>query len=69
MSGVAFKEAGPKVKYQKLKDTIMFGIQPNGNNAISFLEGEVVEADSDTGRVTYSGTWTGTAPLRSTAGS
>lgn len=51
MSGVAFKEAGPKVKYQKLKDTIMFGIQPNGNNAISFLEGEVVEADSDTGRV------------------
>jgi hypothetical protein len=36
---------------ERVKDTILYGIAPNGTTAISFLTGEVKEADATQGRV------------------
>ena len=50
-SGYVWKGAGPGAINEKVKDTILYGIAPNGTTAISFLKGVVEEAGEDTGRV------------------
>jgi hypothetical protein len=59
-TGFAWKDGRPApgtsggkiaVINEKIKDTILYGVAPNGTTAISFLSGNVKEADSSQGRV------------------
>lgn len=59
-SGFAWKDSKPAqgltggrvaVINERVKDTLLFGIAPNGTTAISFLNGDVKEADGTNGRV------------------
>lgn len=50
-SGYIWKGAGPGAINEKVKDTILYGIAPNGTTSISFLKGVVEEAGTDTGKV------------------
>lgn len=59
-SGFAWKDSKPAqgltggkvaVINERVKDTLLFGVAPNGTTAISFLKGDVKEADASQGRV------------------
>ena len=52
-NGIVWKGAGPKITPEELKGFNLRGVAPNGEKAISFLSGSVVEGtDADGGRVT-----------------
>jgi hypothetical protein len=50
-SGYVWKGAGPGAINEKVKDTVLYGIAPNGTTSISFLKGVVEEASADTGKI------------------
>lgn len=50
-TGRVWRGAGPVVKEETLEKTNLYGLSPNGTTAISFLSGNVLEADQRTGRV------------------
>lgn len=50
-AGYGWKGAGPVVENKKYTQTNLYGLQPNGKTAISFLPGKVESVNKDEGKV------------------